>query len=334
MDAADGDLDAAKTFHKKRSKNWTRPETLKLIKVRSEMEERFTKSGRKMELWDEVSDKLQAEYVNRDAQQCRDKWEKLTAGYKEVRDGLREKDDNPFYDDLHYVLGGKPLPKSSREEEEEEVEEKQIKKLKKKSRSLSGADVAAVQGMVEAVMKHQQKMLREMLDALEKRDQVRLEREEKWRAEERSQRVMFNNAMLQLLQKLANGSSKPAAQANTTLLEEANNSYASLPKKRSKNWRRGEVLQMIRLRGDMDERFVKSNRRQNLWDELAEQLAVVGVNRDGKQCREKWDKLTAEYKDVLEGKKDQHESPYYHEIVAVTSRSERQHSLEGVELAM
>lgn len=83
--------------HKKRSKNWTRSETLKLIRLRTELEPRFAKGGRKSELWDEIAEALQNDQICRDAQQCRDKWEKLAAGYKGVRDGVRDREDNPFF---------------------------------------------------------------------------------------------------------------------------------------------------------------------------------------------------------------------------------------------
>jgi hypothetical protein len=71
------------------------------------------------------------------------------------------------------------------------------------------------------------------------------------------------------------------------------------------NWKQAEVLQLIQLRGEMDSRFAHSSRRAALWDELAERFLGQGIKRDGKQCREKWDQLMAEYKDVTDGKRDQ-----------------------------
>ncbi|MCO5566361.1 hypothetical protein L7F22_020038 [Adiantum nelumboides] len=43
--------DDKKREHKRRSKNWTRAETLKLIKMRTELDERFRRSGKKAMLW-------------------------------------------------------------------------------------------------------------------------------------------------------------------------------------------------------------------------------------------------------------------------------------------
>ena len=102
-----------KEMHKKRSKNWTRRETLSLIRLRIELEAWFSRVGRKTELWDQISLGLRKDKFRRDGQQCRDKWEKLMAGYKEVRDGLKEREDNPFYDILHPMMLSRRVSRSS-----------------------------------------------------------------------------------------------------------------------------------------------------------------------------------------------------------------------------
>lgn len=357
--------------HKKRSKNWTRPETLHLIRLRAQLEPRFAKSGRKTELWDEIAEGLQREQITRDAQQCRDKWEKLTAGYKEVRDGVKDREDNPFYDELHPLLSGKPM-KRERERERDEYAPKDTvvrevpkeltqeapregglkehidpsrkgetfeeeddadalapaRKKKRGAKYISVTDVAAVQSVLETIISRQQKFFRDLLDSMERkeqrREQMRQEKEDKWRAEERAQRGVFNNAMIILTQKLVG--EHIGVGLTTTPVPTAPPTVGSPegpqggPKRRSKNWKRAEVLQLIKLRGEMEGRFAKSTRRAALWDELAELLLVQGIKRDGKQCREKWDKLMAEYKDVADGKRDQRESPYYAELTAILGR--------------
>ena len=47
----------------------------------------------------------------------------------------------------------------------------------------------------------------------------------------------------------------------------------------------------------------------------------LGITRDGKQCREKWDKLMAEYKDVIDGKKEKEESSYFVELSTFMGRT-------------
>jgi len=383
--------------HKKRSKNWTRPETLHLIRLRTQLEPRFAKSGRKTELWDEIAEALQREHISRDAQQCRDKWEKLTAGYKEVRDGAKDREDNPFYDELHPLLSGKPMKrererdeyvrdrdsvggelakdlshelgseaagrekdysdggkrgeglKYEEDDEEEEGDARAARARKKKwaQKYMAITDVAAVQYVLETMITRQQKLFRELLESMERkemvREQMRQEKEEKWQAEERAHRSVFHNAMIVLTQKLvgesiggggatattttttaAAGIMTAAAATTTTtaptIMVVGSPEATQGPKRRSKNWKRAEVLQLIKLRGEMEGRFGKSTRHAPLWDELAELLSVQGIKRDGKQCREKWDKLMAEYKDVSGGKRDQRESPYFAELTSILGR--------------
>ena len=73
-------------------------------------------------------------------------------------------------------------------------------------------------------------------------------------------------------------------------------------------------MHLIRYRKEMESKFAQSTRRAGLWDELGLKLATLGIKRDGKQCREKWDKLMAGYKDVIDGRRDREESPYFVEL--------------------
>ncbi|KAI5064619.1 hypothetical protein GOP47_0021289 [Adiantum capillus-veneris] len=445
------DKKAENREHKKRSKNWTRAETLTLISLRTELAPRFAKAGRKSELWDEIAESMQKGPFCRDAQQCRDKWEKLMAGYKEVRDGIKHKDDNPYYEDLHPLLSGRiykrereqddvndpnsaktepfkttiakdaaqpppPLPQypfhsirnlpmdahsgphqpfravlmdnhhpplsslgvdahhhqrhsllnfsmdgklhpphildglpfrtlhmetcyprasamdnhgASADDDEPFEDYRHSHKRGKGSKFLSVTDLHAVQSLLESTLAKQQVFFKELLDGIEKkeelREQMRREREEKWRAEERAQRFLFTEAMQILTQKLGvnNGVVEPSPirAAAPVIANFMPPVYSPIVgnsglKRRSKNWKRSEVLQLIKLRGEMEERFAKSMRRAALWGELAEVLSTQGVRRDGKQCREKWDKLMSEYKEVIEGKKEKGDSPYFPELQA------------------
>lgn len=351
--------------HKRRSKNWTRAETVRLIRLRAELEPRFARGGRKSELWDEISESLRRESICRDAQQCRDKWEKLTAGYKEVRDGLRHREDNPFFEELDPLLsvkaGKKPECKDKEpappvkdgcqnsaaaavESEDEETAEDEIKAaappLGKRRKVAPTAEMAALRELLESLVSRQQRFFAELLDSMERkeqiREQIRQEKEEKWRAEERAQRCVFHNAMMVLTKKVLEAENTKILEENEGVKLLENGLQASrnrggmsinpgeaaiFPKRRSKNWKRAEVLQLITVRGEMESRFAQSTRRAALWEEVSELLASQGINRDGKQCREKWDKLMAEYKDVCDGKRDKSESSYFVELTASVGRS-------------
>lgn len=307
--------------HKKRSKNWTRIETTKLIRIRSDMEPRFCRAGRKSDLWDEISDLLtKHEGVFRDPQQCRDKWEKLTAAYKEVREGLREKEDFPFFSDLDPILSGKPprresvppppLPPQPAEIASDGEDTEEESEPRKRPRRKSSPEIEAVKELIESVMAEQRRLLADLMEAMERRERfrekIRQEREERWREEDREQRVAFENAILLLARKI--GSER-----------EGEGEKKTKKKKRSRNWKRGEVLLLINKRKEMEGRFEKATRRGAVWDELAELMCAEGVKRDGKQCREKWDKLMAEAKEVAEGKRERRESLYFEELLGCGS---------------
>lgn len=345
--------------HKKRSKNWTRLETLKLIRERSEIDAKFRRAGRKSELWDAIAESLHRENFVRDAQQCKDKWEKLSAGFKEVRDGIREKEDFPYYDELQLLSFERSKRKDrDREKAKQEIgqieemelemssefglkgedsphligalaacgdappdqtleEQIQSKKRKKPLKYVSLTDLSAVQELMETLLAKQQKFFMDLFNAVEKREQmkekIRQEREDRWRAEEREQRRVFNNAMIILAQKVLGEHSGPGMSTIVTCSENVFDEEGRL-KKRSKNWKWLEVSQLINLRMEMNNKFATPARRVALWEELAEILGAQGIQRDGKQCREKWDKLMAEFKDVTEGKRDQSESPFYQQL--------------------
>lgn len=305
--------------HKKRSKNWTRIETTKLIRIRSDMEPRFCRAGRKSDLWDEISDLLRTEGVCRDPQQCRDKWEKLTAAYKEVREGIRDKEDFPFFSDLDPILSGRPHRRESlpphhppppQDDTASDDDTEDAAPRKRRSRLPEGdRAVEVLKELMESAMAQQQRFMADLVEAMERRERfrekIRQEREERWREEDREQRLAFENAILVLAKRIGRDEER----------EEEKVKEKEKKKKRSRNWKRGEVVLLIKKRREMEGRFEKAARRGAVWEELAEQISAEGVKRDGKQCREKWDKLMAELKEVSEGKRDRRESPYFGELL-------------------
>ncbi|KAJ7570204.1 hypothetical protein O6H91_01G110300 [Diphasiastrum complanatum] len=363
----EADCQRVEREQKKRSKNWTKEETLRLIKLRMELDQRFVRAGRKAQLWDEIAEKMRKDCNFRDAQQCRDKWEKLSAGYKEVQHGLKNRESNPFFDELHPLLAKKSIkkekhpkrlrwpkekevaPKDSaeanpdfvaKEIEEEEfqgggnpregsegVEEFEAGVLARKKRKslkyIAATDLAVVQSFLESVTSKYQIFFKDLLDSMERRqqqkEQLRDEIEERWRAEDRAQRCVFNSAMILLTQNLL-GNQAGNAGAGPATVHPSSPDRPQAPKKRSENWNCSEVLQMIKIRGQIQSRFSSSTRRMGLWEEVAELLVADGVRRDAKQCKEKWDKLMAAYKDVADGKRERRDSPYFAELTAIVGR--------------
>ena len=367
---------------RRRSKNWTVEETQQLIRLRTQIEPRWQKTSKKTELWWEIAEALQrenmlrGEHMFRDARSCSVKWEKLMAGYKDVRDGLKPQKENPFYDELMVLMTGKSTtnmkreragtdgdvcssgqhkegltesaaelpqgtvleggsPATEKEGLDSAVYEDAEGPSRKRARGEGAehkspvADMAAVERTLETFLTRQQNIFREFLESMEEKEQKRQEKEDKWRAEERAQRDLLNNALLVLTHKLVGDpigvrmpeAPKPAPPVVSS--PEIVAKRSNVCRQRDKNWKRAEVLQLIKLRGDMDVRFLKQMRKAPLWEEIGGCLSAQGIKRDGKQCREKWDKLIQEFKDVTEGKRDRRTSVYYAPLIPILGRSEK-----------
>ncbi|KAL4188817.1 hypothetical protein AMTRI_Chr08g162350 [Amborella trichopoda] len=115
-----------------------------------------------------------------------------------------------------------------------------------------------------------------------------LERQERWRAEERAQRVAFQNAMILVTKKLV------AKACRATPLQKSlkNHFPTTFSDKKA-------VLKLIKARSEMAFRFDRCSRRAALWSELSDKL-FLRVKRERRKT----------------------ESPYFQELLAMAKISE------------
>ncbi|XP_022153676.1 trihelix transcription factor GT-2-like [Momordica charantia] len=73
---------------------WPRPETLALLKIRSDMDAVFRDATHKAPLWDEVSRKLGELGFNRTPKKCKEKFENVYKYHKRTKEGRSGKSDN------------------------------------------------------------------------------------------------------------------------------------------------------------------------------------------------------------------------------------------------
>ncbi|GMN67831.1 hypothetical protein TIFTF001_036907 [Ficus carica] len=76
---------------------WPRPETLALLKIRSDMDATFRDSSLKAPLWEEVSRKLAELGYKRSAKKCKEKFENVYKYHKRTKDGRNGKSDGKTY---------------------------------------------------------------------------------------------------------------------------------------------------------------------------------------------------------------------------------------------
>ncbi|CAI0625619.1 unnamed protein product [Linum tenue] len=76
---------------------WPRPETIALLRIRSEMDSVFRDSTPKAPLWEEVSRKLAELGYHRSAKKCKEKFENVSKYHKRTKDGRTAKHDGKTY---------------------------------------------------------------------------------------------------------------------------------------------------------------------------------------------------------------------------------------------
>jgi len=66
------------------------------------------------------------------------------------------------------------------------------------------------------------------------------------------------------------------------------------------NWTDSQVLRLIQIWGDQNvqEQLEGSKRNKHVYDSVAEELKIYGIEKTGEQCRCKMKKLRQEYKKV------------------------------------
>ncbi|CDY45957.1 BnaA02g17830D [Brassica napus] len=76
---------------------WPRPETLALLRIRSEMDKAFRDSTLKAPLWEEVSRKMKELGYKRSAKKCKEKFENVYKYHKRTKEGRTGKSEGKTY---------------------------------------------------------------------------------------------------------------------------------------------------------------------------------------------------------------------------------------------
>ncbi|KAF9605361.1 hypothetical protein IFM89_016914 [Coptis chinensis] len=92
------------------------------------------------------------------------------------------------------------------------------------------------------------------------------------------------------------------------------------PAKRNK-WKIEEVKKLIKMRGEMDDRFQAVKGRMVLWEEISENLLSQGIDRSSGQCKSLWTSLVQKYEERRDGKKSKSWS-YYDDMDKILSTRE------------
>ncbi|KAK9668898.1 hypothetical protein RND81_13G094500 [Saponaria officinalis] len=95
-------------------------------------------------------------------------------------------------------------------------------------------------------------------------------------------------------------------------------SEASKSTKRNR-WKSEEVKKLIKLRGELHNRFQVARGRMALWEEISSSLSSDGFNRSPGQCKSLWASLVQKYEESKSEKKSNINWPYYAEMDTILS---------------
>lgn len=198
---------------------WGYQETKDFITIRAELEKDFTQTKRNKSLWEIISAKMKERGHRRSADQCKCKWKNLYNRYKAmtISQGMDSTDLEggracPFYEELHAIFAesdkspdgvgmdqtkrrSRSSEECSEEEEEEdggaeeisEEEERAMKRCRKRAKGAkrdkcsSNTRANTMQEVLEEYFAQQQRVEREWMEAVGRREAERRAREAEWR---------------------------------------------------------------------------------------------------------------------------------------------------------
>ncbi|CAA2973944.1 trihelix transcription factor PTL-like [Olea europaea var. sylvestris] len=139
--------------------------------------------------------------------------------------------------------------------------------------------------MITIEHKEQERILRER--EWRKQDAERIEREQKFWANERAWIEGRDASLMEALQKL-NGKELMVAAEIQSLSANPNNDTV----KGDHIWPDREITRLFQLRAGMEERFQQRRVSEDvIWEEIATKMACFGHDRSGLTCKEKWDSV-------------------------------------------
>ncbi|XVF64342.1 hypothetical protein PTKIN_Ptkin09bG0161800 [Pterospermum kingtungense] len=101
-------------------------------------------------------------------------------------------------------------------------------------------------------------------------------------------------------------------------VSKTDNGYQSYTTSSSSRWPKVEVLALIKLRTELDFKYLDSEPKGPLWEEISAEMKKLGYNRNAKRCKEKWENINKYFKKVKESNKKRPEDsktcPYFDQL--------------------
>lgn len=318
---------------------WATEETQNLLRIRSEMHLKFRDSNLQAVAWEDVSRKLAELGYRRSAQACKKKIEQVNLTSDKAKDGK----SFMLFGELEAVCNGgsrvnnggatnAALP------EEVPAKPEQQNKKKRKRKHLASIKLF-LENLVKQLLENQEALHGKFLEAIERRDQERINREEAWKRQEmarltretelRAQEYALAStreaAIVAFLQKITGQDLKlPEAPVPSHATETQEDHQISCMDKdlsdpNGKRWPKPEVQALIRLRSNLEPKFQEPGPKGPLWQEISTGMASLGfTNRSAKRCKEKWENINKYFRKTKDSMKKRPENaktcPYFHQL--------------------
>ncbi|KAF8377161.1 hypothetical protein HHK36_030534 [Tetracentron sinense] len=353
---------------------WPRQETLALLKIRSDMDVAFRDSALKGPLWEEVSRKLAELGYHRTAKKCKEKFENVYKYYKRTKEGRSSRPDSKtyrFFDQLEALDSHPLLPSHSPEKLQTPLmaemptnlsqiivpsrsqnpttdflspstspsssSGKEPEENSKKKRKMA----AFFDRLMKDVIEKQEVLQKKFIEALEKRENDRMVREEAWKmqefermnreheiiVQERSMTAAKDAAVIAFLQKISEESNPPVQLPENPSSSQKILDYRRLEnaenfiRRSSSRWPKAEVQALIKLRTSLDLKYQETGPKGSLWEEISSAMKKLGYNRSSKRCKEKWENINKYFKRVKERNtkrlEDSKTCPYFDQLDAL-----------------
>ncbi|KAJ4757995.1 Ribonuclease J 1 [Rhynchospora pubera] len=84
-------------------------------------------------------------------------------------------------------------------------------------------------------------------------------------------------------------------------------------------WKPEEISRLVKLRGELDDKFQTVKGRMVLWEEISSAMLSHGVDRTAAQCKSLWASLVQKYEESKKDEKIRKTWPYYSDVDMILS---------------
>ncbi|XP_020104756.1 uncharacterized protein LOC109721501 isoform X3 [Ananas comosus] len=92
--------------------------------------------------------------------------------------------------------------------------------------------------------------------------------------------------------------------------------------KRNK-WKPEEIKRLIKMRGDLDNKFQTTKARMVLWEEISDDMMSHGITRTPAQCKSLWASLVQKYEESRKNENGKSTWPYFSDMDKIVSIDEK-----------